>query len=306
MSRVRNEFDMGVNTIETGRKRTLRYVGFVLIQSLVYGFGNPLTKVAYESLTPFWLLAVRFALAAALFAVFKWQDIFDALKKFSVKVWLPSAICGTAAYISINLALNLTSATNVGFLMSLPVLFTPILGAIVLRKKYVVKHLPLQLLAVIGLYFLCCNGGRFSFSAGDVLALLSAIFLAGMLVFGETAVADMDPVVFTALQAGTTAVISLLCALIFEDAGVFSSVKPAAWAVVAYLAITCTILAYLLQNIAIKHLSSRTVSMFQCTQPILTAAASFLLLRETLSGVGLLGAVIIVAAVLLDTRVSQE
>ena len=289
-----------------GSANKLRYVGFILIQSIVYGFGNPLTKVAYESLTPFWLLATRFTLAFVLFFIFKGREIMTTLKASKPKQWLPSAVCGAAAYISINLALNLTSATNVGFLMSLPVLFAPILASVVLHKKYEITHLPLQLLAVVGLYMLCCNGGSFVFRAGDILALLSAVFLAGMLVFGESAVAELDPVVFTALQAGTTAVISIVLAILFEDASVLGKATPSAWLVVAYLAITCTILAYLMQNIAIKHLSSRVVSMLQCTQPILTAAASYLLLRETLSKVGLIGAALIIVSLLIDNIIQRD
>ena len=285
---------------------TLRYSCFILIQSIVYGFGNPLTKVAYRTLTPFWLLSVRFTLAFALFFIFKHKSILPLLKKDRIRIWLPSALCGAAAYISINLALNLTSATNVGFLMSLPVLFAPVLEALTKRREYSVRHLPLQLLAVAGLYLLCCSGGKFVFRSGDILALLSAVFLAGMLVFGESAVSQLDPVAFTAVQAGTTAVCSVVLALLFEPPAVLKDADTAAWLVVVYLAVTCTILAYLMQNIAIRHLSSRTVSMLQCTQPILTAAASFILLRETLSAAGLIGAALIIAAVLLDTLISTS
>ena len=285
---------------------TLRYTCFILIQSIVYGFGNPLTKVAYRTLTPFWLLSVRFTLAFALFFIFKRKSILPLLKKDKLRIWLPSALCGAAAYISINLALNLTSATNVGFLMSLPVLFAPVLEALTKREKYSVRHLPLQLLAVAGLYMLCCNGGKFIFRAGDILALLSALFLAGMLVFGKSAVSKLDPVAFTAVQAGTTAVCSIILALLFESPAVLRAADAAAWLVVAYLAVACTILAYLMQNVAIRRLSSRTVSMLQCTQPILTAAASFILLRETLSAIGLIGAALIIAAVLLDILLSAS
>ena len=50
------------------------------------------------------------------------------------------------------------------------------------------------------------------------------------------------------------------------------------WLVVAYLALLCTCLSYVLQNTALTRLSSYTVSLLQCTQPILTAACSYLLL----------------------------
>ena len=40
----------------------IRSVIYILLQSIVYGFGNPLTKTAYESITPFWCLFFRFSL----------------------------------------------------------------------------------------------------------------------------------------------------------------------------------------------------------------------------------------------------
>ena len=70
-------------------------------------------------------------------------------------------------------------------------------------------------------------------------------------------------------------------ALLFDDAAVLPQVTTTAWLVVAYLALTCTCLSYVLQNTALTRLSSYTVS----------------LLRERLTAVGLTGAAIIVACV---------
>ena len=86
-------------------------------------------------------------------------------------------------------------------------------------------------------------------------------------------------------------------ALIFDDVAVLPQVTVTGWLVVAYLALLCTRLSYVLQNTALTRLSSYTVSLLQCTQPILTAACSYLLLRERLTAVGLTGAAIIVACV---------
>ena len=89
-------------------------------------------------------------------------------------------------------------------------------------------------------------------------------------------------------------------ALIFDDVAVLPQVTVTGWLVVAYLALLCTCLAYVLQNTALTRLSSYTVSLLQCTQPILTAACSYLLLRERLTAVGLTGAAIIVVCVVLE------
>lgn len=281
------------------------YISFILIQSLVYGIGNPLTKVAYHSITPLWLLAARFSLAFLLFALFFGRRLFSQLRKVSWTLWLPSALCCAGAYISCNLALDLTAATNVGFIMSLPVLFAPLLFSLVFRRPYAWRHLPVQLVTIVGLFLLCCNTGTFSFGPGEALALLDALCLAGVLVFGEKAIAQMDVLSVTGVQIGVTMILSLAGALLFDHTSVLAAAKPDAWLVVLYLAGVCTIAAYLLQNKAVAHLSASTVSMLQCTQPILTALVAYFLLGETLNGLGLLGAGLILICLFIDSRIPQ-
>lgn len=291
------------------KERKAVYVLFILIQSLVYGIGNPLTKTAYDSITPFWLLTFRFALSFLLLFLWRGRKIAGQLKDVSWTVWMPSALCCAGAYISCNLALNLTAATNVGFIMSLPVLFAPLLSTIVLRTPYQWKRLPLQLITVIGLFLLCCNTGTFTFGPGEALALFDALCLAGLLVFGEQAISQMDVTSVTTLQVGVTMLISLVCAFIFDDLSVPGRVDFNAWMVVIYLAVICTIFAYLLQNSAVEHLSASTVSMLQCTQPILTAIVAYFLLDERLNSAGLAGAAVIVICLLADgamNRVSPQ
>lgn len=275
-----------------------KYVSYILLQSVVYGFGNPLTKVAYESITPFWLLTFRFSIALIIFLVFFGKRIISQLKTAKLSQYLPASLCMALAYIACNLALNWTSATNVGFLMSLPVIFAPLLAIAILHQKYDLRYIPLQILVTVGLYLLCCNGGRFTLNKGDLCALITAIALSGALVFGKKSLESIDAVTISAMQAGVTAFMSLICALVFDDFNVVPDIAPVAWAVMAYLALTCTCIAYVLQNSALVHLSSGTVSMLQCTQPILTAVCSFIILRETLSFRGILGGIIIIVSIL--------
>ena len=138
-----------MNKTDSPEKKIL-YISFILIQSLVYGIGNPLTKVAYHSISPLWLLAARFSLAFLLFALLWGKRLLAAARQVSWTLWMPSALCCAGAYISCNLALDLTAATNVGFIMSLPVLFAPILFSLVFHRPYSYKRLPLQLVTILG------------------------------------------------------------------------------------------------------------------------------------------------------------
>jgi drug/metabolite transporter (DMT)-like permease len=283
-----------------------KYMGFILLQSVIYGFGNPLTKIAFKSITPFWSLSVRFTIAFIVFMLFFGRRIISSLKSVEPKVYLPAGICMATAYITCNLALSWTSATNVGFLMSLPVIFAPILALLIYKVKYRLIHIPVQIVVIIGLYLLCFDGEKLVFGKGEITALITAISIAGALVFGEESLKQLDAVAVSAVQAGITALISLPCALIFENTEILVHVTIPAWLVVLYLAIFCTNIAYMLQNSALKYISASTVSMLQCTQPILTAIISYLLLREKLSTLGIIGAAIIILCIIAENIITVK
>ena len=283
---------------EKGRGSTLPYALLILLQSVLYGFGNPLSKIGFRSITVLWCLGIRFSAAAVLMLLFGRRTV-RTLRAAQVKAWLPCSLAMAVAYASCNMALQFTTATNVGFLMSLPVLFTPALAWLLLKRPYPRRIIPVQLAVIVGLYLLCCGGesGSFTFGIGEVLGLVCALALAAALVFSERSLPGIDPVSMATAQATVTGVLCLAAALLFDDVAVLPQVTTTAWLVVAYLALTCTCLSYVLQNTALTRLSSYTVSLLQCTQPILTAACSYLLLRERLTAVGLTGAAIIVACV---------
>lgn len=284
---------------EKGRGSTLPYALLILLQSVLYGFGNPLSKIGFRSITVLWCLGIRFSAAAVLMLLLFGRRTVRTLRAAQVKAWLPCSLAMAVAYASCNMALQFTTATNVGFLMSLPVLFTPALAWLLLKRPYPRRIIPVQLAVIVGLYLLCCGGesGSFTFGIGEVLGLVCALALAAALVFSERSLPGIDPVSMATAQATVTGVLCLTAALLFDDVTVLLQVTTTAWLVVAYLALTCTCLSYVLQNTALTRLSSYTVSLLQCTQPILTAACSYLLLRERLTAVGLTGAAIIVACV---------
>lgn len=280
-----------------------KFAGLIILQSVVYGLGNPLTKLAYESITPLWMLSTRFVFATLVLGIIWGRSIWTDLRRVPVRTWLLSSLFTAGSFVSCNYGLLYTSATNVGFIMSLPLVFAPVLSVFMLHRPYPWRHLPVQVLALIGLALLCSEGGRFSFGAGDGLVLITALCIAGVLVTSEAAMAAMHATSIAAVQAAVTGVICSLLALFFDDGAVLPGVEPAAWLVVLYLALTCTILAYVVQAIALARLSARVVSLLQCTQPIMTAVFSFLLLGERLGCIGLAGAALIIVSLAVDSMI---
>ena len=278
----------------------------VVIQMLIYGVSNPLAKIAYQSMTPLCCLTIRFALALLILAAFSGRRTLRELRRAKPAAWLPASLCIAGAYITSNVAIKLTEVTTVGFLMSLPFLFTPLLTRLVLRRPYRPLFLLPQGLAVAGLYLLCASGGALAFGWGEALALLCALCMAGALVWSERGLSGLSPLAISTAQIAVTFVLSLAGALLFDGGLNFAAAAPAAWWITVFLAVFCSCVAYLLQNTALLYASANLVSLTQCLEPVFTASFSLLLLGEHLRGGGYLGAAILIVCIVWGNRLEAR
>lgn len=287
--------------------RTLRWLpcGFILLQSVLYGFGDPISKAAYETVPLYSLLSARYLISTLFLLLLFHKRILRGLKACSVKDWLLPSLCIAGGYIATNIAIVLTTATATAFLRSLSTVMTPLLALVVFRRRFSPKHLPILLLVIVGLYLLCGQGGLNGFGLGEVFGLLSALLLAGSLVFGERALDRVDPITLSTVQAAMSAVLTLLCAFLLEGGVHLGTAGGIEWAVIVYLALLCTVAGYLLQNAALGHISARTVALLQCAGPVMTALFSRLILGETLSLAGIIGAAILLACVAAETMMKE-
>ena len=281
-------------------------VFFIMLQSTLYGFGDPISKAAYEVLPVFSLLSVRYGIALVfLFLVFG-RRILRGLRDCSWHEWLVPSLCMGGAYVCGNIALGITAATAVAFLRSLSTLMTPLLALAVFRKKFSRKHIPILLLSVAGLYLLCGMGGLSGFGLGEAISLFTALLISGALVFGERSLEHVDPITLTAVQTAVSVSMALLCAFVFEHGIHLEAASGTHWLIIFYLALTCTVAGYLLQNSALRHISARTVALLQCVCPVMTAFFSRLVLGEKLSAAGMTGACILLACVAAETMMTDE
>lgn len=276
----------------------------IVLQSLIYGFGDPISKIAFEVTPVYTMMTVRYLIAFAIsFAVFR-RKITATVKTVPVKTWLIPGVCISLYYVLNNVALALTDATSVAFLRSLSIVITPAFAFLVYRTSYKWQHIVLQILVLPGMYLLCVRGGLSGVGTGEVIAVVAAFMSAGALVLSKRYLDTVDPVSMTSLMAGCSAVIALLGSLVSESGIRLETTTPQAWAIILYLAIACTLLGYLMQNLALTRISDRSVALIQSLCPVMTAVFAFFLLGETLSPAGMAGAGIIVACVALASSIN--
>jgi len=278
---------------------------FVLLQGLIYGLGDPVSKAAYDVMPVYSLLSLRYLLALAVLLLFAGRKIAAGLRACSVRDWLVPGLCTAGAYLVGNVAIGMTAATSVAFLRSLSTVMTPLLALVLLRRKMGWRHIFVQLFVVLGLYLLCGLGGLSSFGLGEGLALFTALLLAGSLVFGERALSRMEPLVLSTVQIAFSALLNTVCAFAVTGGWSLECATPSVWLTILYLAIPCSIVGVLLQNAALTRISSRTVALLQCFCPVMTAVFSRILLGERLSTVGLVGAAIILVCVAAETLMKE-
>ena len=273
----------------------------VVLQSVIYGLGDPLAKFAYGYMGVYSLLTVRYSIGFGLMLLLFGKRIVADLRKSRIKDWILPCICVAGAYLSNNLALTYTDATVAAFFRSTSVVATPLLLFLVRGKRMTLPQGIIMAIAMVGLYLLCCNNGMQSFGLGEIMGIATALFSAGAMITSQTAMKHIHSITLTTMQTMTSMLFAFSGAMIF-DGGVFVGVMPVRiWGIILYLAIVCTLGGYMLQNMALKNISPRTMSMVKCICPVMTACFSFLILGETLMRNGIIGSAMILVCVLIQT-----
>ncbi len=291
--------------VKTGGSIVWLPIFYIMLQNTLYGFGDPISKVAYEVLPVYSLLTVRYSIALIFMLALFGKRVLRGLRECSWRDWMLPSLCMAGAHVCGNIAIEMTAATSVAFLRSLSTVMTPLLALVLFRKPLGRKHIPILCLVVLGLYLLCGLGGLSGFGSGEVFSLITALLLAGTLVFGEQSMKKIDIFTLSAVQTTVSVAMALICALIFEHGIHMEAATKIHWAIILYLALTCTLAGYLLQNAALGIAPSRTVALLQCICPVMTALFSFLILKERLSAAGMIGAVILLACVTAETMMTD-
>lgn len=202
---------------------------------------------------------------------------------------------------------SLTSATNAGVLISLTVLLTPILEGFARRRWLPRSFFLATVAAFAGVVLLVAGPGLRAPSAGDALMLAAAVVRAAHVTLSAhlTRGRSYRTATLTALQTAVGAV------LFTAAAGrslptVAAALRPGQWLGVLYLALGCSVFAFVVQLWAVRRTSAARASLLLGTEPVWAVLCGVLLAGDHLTIPAVAGILLVLAGTYAGQRIESR
>ena len=227
--------------------------------AFIWGFSFCMMKDATDALPTFTLLAIRFVIAALIMLALFRKSIVRNLNVRSVAVGLGVGLVLWGAYVAQTLGLSQTTAGKNAFLTGTYCVLVPFVSYVLLREKLTFYNVGAALICLVGIGFVALD--NFQIAAGDVLTLLGAVFFALQISVVAKFGRDMDVNTMTFWMFAAVGVLSAGAAILFEPRVPPSTWTPGLVANMAFLAVVCTCINMLVQNLGLAHVPSSTGSL---------------------------------------------
>lgn len=263
-------------------------VGLV-VATVFWGSTFVVVKDAIASVPPFEFLAIRFAVATLALWLFWRPRVRHLLGPAPLLVGGALA----AAFGLQTWGLVYTGATNAAFITGLYVVFTPLLGAVLLRRLPGVRIVVAVALATAGLGLLTLRASV-GFTLGDLLVLLCAAAWAVQIVLLGRFAPTSD---VRTLAVGQLAVATMIFAALVPTDALVAPSGTGVWFAVGLTALGATAFGFAVQTWAQRHLSANRTAVVLTMEPVFGAVFGIAIAGERLGPVRWLGAALILTAI---------
>ena len=284
------------------KKKVIKSDLILLCTALIWGFAFVAQKEGMEHIGPFTFNTLRFFLGSLSLLPFLYfrRKKYNAVpnSKRNIKLWQAGLIAGIALFLGASfqqIGIKYTSAGNAGFITSLYVIFTPILGIFIgmIPKTRVWVG---AILATIGLWLLTVKGDL-SVSQGDFLVLICAVFYAVHVHVIGWLSPKFSSYRLALLQFAFAGVLSLLIAPWVESVNLDQLLKAAV--PLLYVGILSTGVAFTLQIIGQKIALPSHAAIILSFEAVFAAIGGWLLLQESFTIKGIAGSLLMLLGIII-------
>lgn len=274
-----------------------KYTGelLMMITAVMWGSGFVGMSVGLEHWSVMQLMALRFTLATILLAI-----IFNKkLRLISKSVFWKGSILGAILFIAFalqTLGLAYTTPSKNAFLTAINVIIVPIIAYMIYKRRFDRFEVLAALIAIVGIGFLSLQDS-FTINLGDLLSILCAFAFAYDIFYTNVFVKKEDALALTIVQFFAASIFSWIGVLVLGEIPTSASVEGVV--IIFYLAVFCTLIAYVCQNIGMQFADPTKSALILSTESIFGTLFSVVLLGEILTGRMIFGCFLIFTAILI-------
>lgn len=276
----------------------------LLLTAMIWGAAFVAQSVSMDYVGPFTFLCSRSILGGVVLlpviAVMgkgkKKKETRPENRKFLL---LGGICCGVMLFIGSALqqiGIQYTTAGKAGFITAMYMVLVPICGMFFGRKPGG-KTWAAVVVALVGMYLLCLYGsGIQNLSKGDLLEMLCALGFTGHILVVDHFSPKVDGVKMSCIQFFACGILAGIFMLILEEPS-WENICAAAVPIL-YAGILSSGAGYTLQIVAQKDTQPTVASLLMSLESVFSLIFGWILLKEAMSGVELLGCVLMFAAII--------
>ncbi|MFE9093446.1 DMT family transporter [Streptomyces sp. NPDC007264] len=268
----------------------------LLLVALVWGSSYLSARTAVLALPVLTVLFLRYALSAlACLGLVAARRGRRRWTRDEIRRGVPLGVTQAAVLAVETYGVAHTSAANAGLIISLTIVLTPLLDREGHREGLPPAFFAAAGVCVVAVGLLMSAGGFHTPRLGDLLMLAAAgvravhVALVGRL----TSAGAIRPLHLTAVQTVVGSVLFLACAA--RDLPSVAHADATVWSQLVYLALFCSVFAFLAQTWAVQRTSASRASLLLGTEPVWAAVVGLALGGERFTALSALGAVLMVA-----------
>ena len=269
----------------------------MFIATIFFGMTYVLTKICLNYSTELHIISFRFLIAFVISLIFLQRKIFP-LKIKEILYSLILSILLFMVFITMTIGVKYTTATNASFLISLSVIFIPFFSWIFNKEKPKKSIFIVLIIALIGIMLLTLDK-NLEFHIGDILCLICSLLFSFHVLITERFVKNNNPITLGVLQFGGVAILSFLVQYPIEKFTLPKNEKF--WISLMILSVFCTALAYIIQTVSQKKLSSTLIGLILSLEPIFSGIFGYFILNEYLSPQQYIGAFLLLISIIYVT-----
>ena len=288
------------------RSKKLRYL-LILLAVIFWGTSFVATKKVLAELDPVTIIALRLVLASILLFIIA----IVTKRKFTINlknhgsIFILACIAVFHLWIQVT-GLKYTTASNTGWIIGTAPIFMAILAIIFFKEKISFIQSTGILIAMFGLLLLIWKGDITNIdliqNKGDLLVLASAFTWGVYSMVNKKIALSYSPLMTILYLFIMMSIIIVPVNLSDEVVESVVHLSTIGWISVLFLGLFCSGIAYVIWAYSLRDLESAKVGAFLYFEPLITVAAAWILLQESITILMLVSGIIITFGVILVNK----